>query len=308
MMRIQQTVPGISLGTLGDGPSGTEALHAAEHDSPLEAARNDAGNVPSALRASKAPSGRRSRPPLPPRPHGWVERDRLPLQALVVANLIPLAGVVFFDWNARNLLLLYWLENLVVGAYTLLRMLHAGGLRALFPAAFFSFHYAFFCAGHGMFILAIATLGGADGAAAPEAFDDDAWGPLMPFHMLWSLIESILRDAPGLLTLPLLAFVVSHGISTLVHHFIGGEDKGRGADDIMFDPYKRIVALHIAILAGSMLVIGSGGGSLAPALAVLVAIKLAIDLHQHRRAHRLRDGAARTEEGDAARGPDQVEP
>lgn len=218
----------------------------------------------------------------------WSERDRLPVQALVVANLIPLAGVLLFGWDARNLLLLYWLENLVVGGYTLLRMLHAGGVRVLFPAAFFSFHYSFFCAGHGIFIMAIASLGAGEGAEGPDVFPDDTWGPLMPFAMLWQLFGWIAEHAPGLLALPLLAFVVSHGISTVVHHFIGGEDAGRKADEIMFDPYKRIVALHVAILAGGFAVIGSGGGSLAPALAVLVGIKTAIDLHQHRRAHRRR--------------------
>lgn len=217
----------------------------------------------------------------------WSERDRLPVQALVVANLVPLAGVLLFGWDARNLLLLYWLENLVVGGYTLLRMLHAGGLHALFPAAFFTFHYSFFCAGHGIFIMAIAALGAGD-TDGPDVFPDDSWGPLMPFAMLWQLFAWIAEHAPGMLALPLFAFVVSHGISTVVHHFIGGEDAGRKADDIMFDPYKRIVALHIAILAGSFVVIGSGGGSLAPALAVLVGIKTAIDLHQHRHAHRRR--------------------
>ncbi len=290
MTRFLETVPSGASGSLGGGPVCITTAHA-ERDSPLDAARGDADTMPSMLRASAPPPGRRPPPPAQP-PRDWAERDRLPLRALVIANLIPLAGVLFFDWSARNLLLLYWLENLVVGGYTLLRMLHAGGLKALFPAAFFSFHYSFFCAGHGMFILALATQG-ADAADAPAGFDDDAWGPLLPFHMLAGLIAEITRDAPGLLTLPLLAFVVSHGISTVVHHFTGGEDAGRDADDIMFDPYKRIVALHLAILFGAFLVIGSGGGSLAPALAILVALKIAIDLHQHRSAHRARQAARR---------------
>ncbi len=228
-------------------------------------------------------------------------RDRLPVQALVVANLIPLFGVLFFGWDARNLLLLYWMENLVVGAFTLLRMLHAGGFKALFPSAFFTFHYSFFCAGHGIFILMISSLGSEE----PDAFGSIDEG-MFPFGVLWNLFDWIALHAPGLLLFPLAAFVVSHGISTVVHHFIGKEDAGRDADDIMFDPYKRIAALHIAILAGSFAVIGSGGGSAAPALMILIAFKIVIDLHQHRSAHRKRRAQRNARHEDSPEPP--IEP
>lgn len=234
----------------------------------------------------------------------WSGRDRIPVLALVLANLVPIFGVLLFDWNARNLLLLYWMENLVVGGYTLLRMLHAGGLKALLPAAFFSFHYSFFCAGHGMFILFISAIG-SEMNGAPDHFGDDAWGPLMPFAMLWDLFDWIAQHTPGLLALPLLAFVLSHGISTVIHHFVGNEDAGREADDIMFDPYKRIVALHIAILAGALVVVGAGAGSAAPALMILIAIKIAIDVHQHRSAHRRRRTRSHPESGGATTDPEE---
>src|SRR5690606_17839695 len=76
--------------------------------------------------------------------------------------------------------------------------------------------------------------------------------------------------------------------STLYHHFIDHEDDGRDADDIMFDPYKRIVALHIAIILGAMAIIETGATTAAPALLLLVAMKTGIDMHQHRSAHRKR--------------------
>lgn len=235
----------------------------------------------------------------------WSERDRLPLLALVIANLVPVVGVFLFDWDARNLLLLYWLENLVVGGYTLLRMLHAGGVKALFLAAFFSFHYSFFCAGHGIFILFISGMGG-DTVDTPQEFGDGSWGPLLPFAMLRDLFDWIAVHMPGLIALPLLAFVVSHGISTVAHHFLGDEDAGRDAGDIMFDPYKRIVALHIAVLAGAGVVVGAGAGSAAPALLILIGIKIAIDVHQHRSTHRKRGAKLRSRDDDA---PDrQIEP
>ena len=39
------------------------------------------------------------------------------LATLVAANLLPLAGVVFFGWDAGVILVLYWAENLVVGSF-----------------------------------------------------------------------------------------------------------------------------------------------------------------------------------------------
>lgn len=210
--------------------------------------------------------------------------DRIPIALLLLANLAPLAGVLFFGWDARALLLLYWLENLIIGGWTLVRMVHLSGLRGLPIAAFFCFHYSFFCAGHGMFLL---TLTGAADENTP--FDDGLGFPLLlPFHMLRNEVEYIYNAIPELLGLPLLALIVSHGASTAYHHFRGGEDTGREPSDIMFDPYKRIIALHIAIILGAIALFKIGADQAIPALVFLVSIKIVIDTHQHRRAHRNR--------------------
>ena len=47
--------------------------------------------------------------------------------ALVGANLLPLAGVVWWDWSVFEVLLLYWLESGVVGALNVPKILLAGG-------------------------------------------------------------------------------------------------------------------------------------------------------------------------------------
>src|SRR5437899_11071768 len=44
---------------------------------------------------------------------------------LVAANLVPLAGVLFFGWSVFSTLLLFWVENVIVGAFNVLRMLVA---------------------------------------------------------------------------------------------------------------------------------------------------------------------------------------
>ena len=47
--------------------------------------------------------------------------------ALIVANLIPLIGVLFFGWSVWNILIVYWLENGIVGVFNVLKMATAQG-------------------------------------------------------------------------------------------------------------------------------------------------------------------------------------
>ena len=42
---------------------------------------------------------------------------------LLVANLIPILGVLFFDWDVVSLLKIYWAENVAVGLVNVLKML-----------------------------------------------------------------------------------------------------------------------------------------------------------------------------------------
>ncbi|MEE4380730.1 MAG: DUF6498-containing protein, partial [Pseudomonadales bacterium] len=81
-------------------------------------------------------------------------RRGIALVSLVLVNLLPLAGVLFWDWHVGALLVLYWSENVILGACTIVKMLAAGPVRGLFTAAFFLVHYGGFCAVHGVFVLA----------------------------------------------------------------------------------------------------------------------------------------------------------
>jgi len=42
--------------------------------------------------------------------------------ALIGANLIPLIGVIFYDWDSRLVLALFWIENLIIGVFNLAKM------------------------------------------------------------------------------------------------------------------------------------------------------------------------------------------
>lgn len=219
--------------------------------------------------------------------------DRAPIQALVAANLVPVFGVLFLGWEAQTLLLVYWLENLVLGFYTLVRMVRAGGVRAFFePGLFFIFHYGFFCAGHGMVLMGIATMAGMPGDVIEPYVGPVEWpGPFVVFQHLFGILKWIAHEQMGMVVATI-GFFISHGFSLVTHHFVRNEDAGRKLAEIMWDPYKRIVVLHVAMIAGMFVVILSGGGSIAPVLLILVAGKIALDIRLHRAAHRARLTAA----------------
>jgi hypothetical protein len=49
----------------------------------------------------------------------------LNLALMAVANLVPVAGVIFLGWSAEGVMLLYWLEMLVIVFYRALQLLLA---------------------------------------------------------------------------------------------------------------------------------------------------------------------------------------
>ena len=87
---------------------------------------------------------------------GW----SLPQLALLLANLVPVFGVLYLDWDVSSIIVLYWAENLVIGGFTLLKMLVAGKAGALFRMLFFCVHYGGFCAIHGIFVLELTRFAG----------------------------------------------------------------------------------------------------------------------------------------------------
>ena len=195
--------------------------------------------------------------------------------ALIVANLIPLIGVLFFGWSVWNILIIYWLENGIVGAFNVLKMATAQGpgqpegMTATNPPVgetrktrlipFFIVHYGVFWVVHGIFVLTLPFLFTGEPGSASGV--DSA---------------SILFVA--------IALGISHLASYVSNYLHGGEYRRVSAAQLMFAPYGRLMALHMTIILGAV-AIGTTGAQSA-AVAILVAIKIAIDLGLHLAEHR----------------------
>lgn len=191
--------------------------------------------------------------------------------ALVLANLIPLAGVLFFGWETFPLVFLFWIENVVVGGFNVLKMLLAAPQQGLnwlakaFLIPFFCVHYGMFTFVHGVFVVGFFGKQFRKGAPFPDA---DLFLRLITEQHLW---------------LAVLALVVSHGFSFGWNYLMRGEYRTASLPALMHQPYGRVVVLHVAILGGGFLVMALG--SPVAGLALLVVLKIALDVRAHVKQH-----------------------
>jgi hypothetical protein len=214
-------------------------------------------------------------------------RPEIALLALVLANLVPLFGVLFLDWDVGSLVVLYWLENLVIGGFTILKMLLKARGQKRFLVLLFTLHYGGFCAIHGFFVLQLTRFAGEDwGHAAAVTWP----GPLAILQIAVNLVQQLLAAAPREFLLACLALVVSHGVSFVLVYLGQREYAHTTMKELMNAPYRRIAVLHIAIIAGGFLVVRLG--SPLGLLVALVALKIGMDIMLHNRSHAARRQAA----------------
>jgi hypothetical protein len=184
--------------------------------------------------------------------------------ALVAANLVPLGAVALGWWSTYEVVLLFWAENVVIGAIHVLRFatlaVLAGKLAALGVAVFFSLHYGMFTFVHGVFVETLF----APGDGAPDAL-------------------ALLLSPQGLL-FGLGALTVSHLLSYATHFVGGGEYRRVEPSELMVQPYGRVIVLHLAIILGGALTMTLNEPAIG--LVVLVLLKIGLDLRAHLAAHR----------------------
>lgn len=191
------------------------------------------------------------------------EQDSLSSIALVIANLVPIAGVLFLGWQVGEVMLLYWAESAVIGFYNIARMWVIGRWSTLLKGPFFLGHYGGFMVVHLLFIYSFMIE------------DVDA--------LMGTTLQQVVQDFTALAP-ALVAFFISHGIS-FVRNFLGRREYiGRTMSAQMSEPYKRIIVMHLTIILGGFLVMAFD--SPVPALLLMIALKIGVDLRAHRAEHR----------------------
>ncbi|NIS09510.1 MAG: hypothetical protein GWO07_12265 [Candidatus Dadabacteria bacterium] len=205
--------------------------------------------------------------------------------ALILANLVPLVGISFFNWQLKPLIFLYWSENLIIGFYNIIKLasirvrkptMH---LKKLITIPIFIFHFGAFCIGH--FVLLLALFGSIEENSLSIA----DW----PYYSIFfEHLEQFFKDSDLLsnyLIIPFACLFLSHGISTLYNFFFKGEYKDSISIHLMLEPYWRVIFLHIAIIIGAYSVTYFNTPYFL--LVFLVFIKIIIDLYLHIKQNKL---------------------
>ena len=189
---------------------------------------------------------------------------------LVVVNLLPVWAVMTERIGMGDVFIVYWIENVVVWACGIVRTATAEGPGKgtvavttngrpgdMSSAKFFALHYGIFTLVHGVFAFVMAFLAGGD------------------LH-------------PGTWLLAGLTLALSHVGSLWLNWYDGGERWRVSATTAMWQPYPRMLVLHVAIILGLGLALRSVGSSdtpgrleeLAPVL-LLLGLKTGVDLALH---------------------------
>jgi len=181
------------------------------------------------------------------------------LLAVIVTGLIPIWGVVAFGWDAIQIVVLFWLETLIVGIFTWLRVRDAerrSGFDEPFSlSGFFVVHYGLFWLVHGIitWLLVLVFL--------PGGGWDVAWRSTFGDVSFWKALVGV-----GLL-------------QTLIYWRDWARPQAwREADPTteMLRPYARVLALHLMVIAGFWVI--SLNGSARGLVILLCVAKLIADV------------------------------
>jgi hypothetical protein len=183
--------------------------------------------------------------------------------ALILANLVPVAGAVFFGWALSDVMVLYWAESAIIGFFNLCKIAVIGRWSALLAGPFFLGHFGGFMAVHFLFIYGIFVEGMQNGGSSGD---------------LREVAELFYRLWPALL-----ALFLSHAYSFFVN-FIGRQEyRARTVGDQMSEPYGRIVFMHVVLIFGGFLTMLLGGPTVV--LIIVIALKIWFDLRAHQKQH-----------------------
>ena len=187
--------------------------------------------------------------------------------ALILVNLVPLYGVWFEGWDARQVFLVYCLETIIIGVFNVLKMAavtilvkpkdewqNAGNTTmqsGWFFIIFFTLHYGIFVFVQTQIFFAVSGL----------VKDNSIFGK-------YAQIPTLLGRDGSLL---LFIFIAYYLMQTVYEFFIRGRYKTISMGRLMFEPYGRIIIQQFVVIIGSMF-LSFGAGKIFILIMVIVKI------------------------------------
>ena len=191
---------------------------------------------------------------------------------LIVANLVPVYGVLFLGWNAREVFIVYCFETIIIGFFTLLKLAITGIIRKTDVweyqgnitkkpfwvfMLFFLVHYGMFVAIQMSLFFAVSGIGKDDNIS------------IFNFFSKWP--ELITNETYIMLGV----FIVSYAFRNITEFILSGEYRTASLMYLMFQPYGRIFIQQFTVLLGSIF-LGFGAGKIF--IIIFAGIKIAFEI------------------------------
>lgn len=194
---------------------------------------------------------------------------------IIAANLIPVYGVLFEGWSAKEVFLVYCLETILVGIFNLVKMgivtvfrksdtWYNGPSRSQQNGFFFML---FFLVHYGMFVaIQMGIFFGVSGIAPERSIN------LFSFFYKWP--QLLTKDSYYMLA----GFIISYGFSMIYNFILSSQYKTISLMHLMFQPYIRIFIQQFTVIVGSMfLTFGAGAAFIIIFAAVKIFFEAFVD-------------------------------
>lgn len=215
----------------------------------------------------------------------------IPIIAMLLANIPPIIGVLFFDWDPFAVVSLYWAETLIIGLYVILKIISAPERQIrlkhkLIGIPIFSWFIGWFMSGHGVaiifFFLIFPNRNKSEAELAailPEGdYFNVSWpGPFGLFELGIDAIKIMCNVIPKeVYTIPLLCLGFAHGVSFIYSYIVKRERDNIRFGKLISEPFARILTVHLSIMIGAFLLALYGSSRLF--LVCLIVIKCLIEI------------------------------
>ena len=231
--------------------------------------------------------------------------------SLIIANLMPIYGVLFLGWEVFDIIIFYWLETIIIGLFNIIKIAMAEGeapegeeeqAKAMGP--FFEYLHKksmedpnykpkdysneqdltkagklfiiiFFLIHYNFFIFIQFSF-------ITMFISPEGGGSIDPFNI--SGFAEIIYNNTSYLFVGIIGIILSHAHSLYINYYKGKEYLHTNAGLQMFKPYVRIVIQQFVVIFGGMIALALNAPIIL--LVLLVGLKIAVDLIAHNFSHR----------------------
>jgi hypothetical protein len=190
---------------------------------------------------------------------------------IILSNLVPVFGVWFLGWSAVEAFIVYALETLIIGLFTIIKLLattisrrtdawHNQGTTQQVSGLFFIF---FFVMHFGIFVAVQTSIfSGVAGINPPGK------GTMYFFFHWWEYINEDIAYMLG-------GFLISYLARDLIPFFTRKDYRTMPMMILMFQPYGRILIQQFTVILGSMFLTFNLGK---PFILVFALVKIFVEI------------------------------